>query len=493
VTIKGGAVSGPDAGAYVLGSGAVKAWGTDNGAAVAPTRLSNIVIDGMKVTNVGDAAFEGRYLTNVTVKNCAFTNLGYTGAGFLHSNKCRVDGNYIDTIAGETDSGELNAYGIYFSGIENADAVRYPPCEDCTATNNEIRNIPTWMAFLTKSGRRVAFTHNSVFDCRRGACITWHGDNQATDCVIAFNTFQNNLPRSNNPNGTNRQDAAIWDIGESLALPTLRTRIEYNDIYQHGAGIGTGGAIVIERARDGVCANNTLVESWGVGITAGLEVVNYSIVRNTIIDAKSTGVGASPAMHADNAKGIWFRDKTYTNVKCAGNVFIRRNTSLATYVLTDAYFVADTSAKTIDFKDDIFEGFTAANLRFFFAGNLAGLTGDIEYDFTGTLTGCTTSPTGAILSKVKNGIATLHIPALSGTSNTTAMRVTGMPPWLRPSANRWAVVPGQNNSVLGPLICQVMDSADELSFFPGWDNNGTFTASNTKGVWFSTVTYAVRN
>jgi hypothetical protein len=68
-----------------------------------------------------------------------------------------------------------------------------------------------------------------------------------------------------------------------------------------------------------------------------------------------------------------------------------------------------------------------------------------------------------------------------------------MPPWLLPSANRWCLVPGQNNSVLGPLICQVMDSANELQFFPGYDNNGTFTAANTKGVWYSTIQFAVKN
>jgi hypothetical protein len=330
-------------------------------------------------------------------------------------------------------------------------------------------------------------------DCRIGAAITYHGNNQATDCVIAFNTFQNNLPRTNNANGYNKQHSAIWDIGKSATYPTLRTRIECNDIYQHGAGIGITGAIHVEYAKDGVCSSNTLVEPYLTGIHIALAVVNYSITNNTIIDAKSAGTGASPAMSANFANGLRFYDNTFTNIKVANNAFIRRNTSVAAYVHVEAIRVADTALKTIDFAGNEFSGFGVADSLFYFAGNLTGLTGDIDYSFTGTLTGCTTSPTGTVISKVRGNIATLHIPALSGTSNATTMRITGMPPWLLPSANRWCLVPGQNNSVLGPLICQVMDSANELQFFPGYDNNGTFTAANTKGVWYSTIQFAVKN
>mgnify|MGYP001612676758 CR=1 FL=1 len=70
---------------------------------------------------------------------------------------------------------------------------------------------------------------------------------------------------------------------------------------------------------------------------------------------------------------------------------------------------------------------------------------NVEGTFTGTLTGCTTSPT-ATLRYVKVGsLVTLFIPSagdgLSGTSDATSMTITGMPSGIfwRVAAHRIAI------------------------------------------------------
>ena len=57
--------------------------------------------------------------------------------------------------------------------------------------------------------------------------------------------------------------------------------------------------------------------------------------------------------------------------------------------------------------------------------------------FTATLTGCTTSPTATFLYRKVNNIVTLWTDSnLTGTSNTTAMTITGVPAEIRPTTQK---------------------------------------------------------
>jgi hypothetical protein len=104
--------------------------------------------------------------------------------------------------------------------------------------------------------------------------------------------------------------------------------------------------------------------------------------------------------------------------------------------------------------------------------------------FTGTLTGCTTSPT-ATFDWVRVGpIATVYGPrtSLNATSNTTAMTVTGLPAALTPvrtSSFNLCSVDDNGVQVYG---C-VSISGTTLTFANGLATpNASFTGSGTKGV-----------
>lgn len=123
--------------------------------------------------------------------------------------------------------------------------------------------------------------------------------------------------------------------------------------------------------------------------------------------------------------------------------------------------------------------------------------------FTGTLTGCTTSPTGTITWTRTGNVVTLYFNAtISGTSNSTEMTVTGIPVGLRPIASnivKWfdgEIRDNGNGSQYGLVI---VSTGGALLFTPilnfagaGAFGTGIFTTSGSKGIiGGATITYGI--
>lgn len=107
-----------------------------------------------------------------------------------------------------------------------------------------------------------------------------------------------------------------------------------------------------------------------------------------------------------------------------------------------------------------------------------------------TLTGCTTSPTG-FLDCQKIGVGTgaelviisKDTGALTGTSNSTAMSITGIPAGYRPSsgASVFGFVYVFDNGVARGAQA-TLNTSGVMSFGLGIDGAGAFTGSGTKGL-----------
>ena len=122
-------------------------------------------------------------------------------------------------------------------------------------------------------------------------------------------------------------------------------------------------------------------------------------------------------------------------------------------------------------------------------GNSGGGTETEIYDsYTGTLTGCTTSPTGTVVIFRDGNQVSLTIPtSLTATSNSTACTITGMPNAYKPAAAQSAFAIITDNSVneSGSLT---VETSGVLTLHKG--SLGNFTAANTKGVLAgATITY----
>lgn len=118
------------------------------------------------------------------------------------------------------------------------------------------------------------------------------------------------------------------------------------------------------------------------------------------------------------------------------------------------------------------------------------LGGVMTGSFTGTLTGCTTSPTGALDWSLSGDQVTLKVPAITGTSNSTAATITGMPDEIKPAATQELLGCVVDNGVTAAAKIGI-STAGVISLYkgPGVGSLSTFTASGTKGTESFTITY----
>lgn len=101
--------------------------------------------------------------------------------------------------------------------------------------------------------------------------------------------------------------------------------------------------------------------------------------------------------------------------------------------------------------------------------------------YTTTLTGCTTSPTGSVTYVINGKMASLQLPAVSATSNTTAMTLTGMPQELRPKTAKTVLVLATNNGA-SAMAQAVVGTDGVITFSNGIAVGTAFTNTGTKGV-----------
>lgn len=99
--------------------------------------------------------------------------------------------------------------------------------------------------------------------------------------------------------------------------------------------------------------------------------------------------------------------------------------------------------------------------------------------FTGTLTGCTTSPTASItMYEQGDEIVLEFLSSLTAVSNTNACTITGLPAAYWPKNDTIGILMVQDNGVNQALQCQVSASTGVITV----GNSHTFTTSGGKGV-----------
>lgn len=108
--------------------------------------------------------------------------------------------------------------------------------------------------------------------------------------------------------------------------------------------------------------------------------------------------------------------------------------------------------------------------------------------FEVTLTGCTTSPTGTAYYKRISDVVHLEIPQISGTSNSTAASLTGLPEKLQMltvSKSAWCLTLDNGVTTSGWIT---LSGSGTVSFYI----TGDFTASGQKGMPRCDISYRIR-
>jgi hypothetical protein len=106
-----------------------------------------------------------------------------------------------------------------------------------------------------------------------------------------------------------------------------------------------------------------------------------------------------------------------------------------------------------------------------------------------SLTGCTTTPTGTARFLQQYQLVTVYFPSITGTSNTTAATLTGLPTNLRPARAQTVLCVVRNDGVFS-MGTVTIDTDGLLTLF-GDVGGGGFIASGTKGVALQTLTYSL--
>ncbi len=120
----------------------------------------------------------------------------------------------------------------------------------------------------------------------------------------------------------------------------------------------------------------------------------------------------------------------------------------------------------------------------------------ISGQFTGTLTGCTTSPTATFFYMIVGSLVIVAMPAvpLSAVSNSTSCTITGLPAFISPVGGPYyfPFTPGSfldNTVIVNDVSARV--SGNVIQFVKNGSFTG-FTAAGTKGFNFApTITYAM--
>lgn len=178
--------------------------------------------------------------------------------------------------------------------------------------------------------------------------------------------------------------------------------------------------------------------------TGGVFTGGFSSSQQLIMPDGSAAL-PSITFNADNDTGMY---RTSTN----NPAFSANGALVFQYDPFGIYNKDGTSANpSWTFTADADTGFyrtTANQIAIALGGGSAGEIA--QGTFTGTLTGCTTSPTGTFTWQRVGNLVTLNFPALSATSNATTLTITGLPAVIQPATlNQWVRMASvvQNNGV----------------------------------------------
>lgn len=211
-----------------------------------------------------------------------------------------------------------------------------------------------------------------------------------------------------------------------------------------------------------------IVKAAGTGIIADMEVVNGNFATSASSDFDLSGA----VVH----KNITIRD--VSTQRTTGFLFEPGATT--EYTLDKITLGGGTAA--------IMSGWgTARTSAIKRAGGTVHPQG-VDIATTLTLVGCTTSPTISITPTISEGVATIHISAVTATSNSNACKLTGLSGLVTPSVDRVVTCRYTDNGV-DALGLATINTSGELVLSNQAGSTTFFTGSGTKGFGACDLTF----
>lgn len=500
VEIHGGRYNGPTS-AYLDGSICFYIYGTLNGAGVAPTRLTYCTLKDVWITNFGDTAIDTGYTSTVKIIRPRITSCGYAGIMAVSAYRTFVYEPFIETLVGETGSGQLNAYGIAFTSVIDSDLTRYPVSSDCEVDGGYIANIPTWHGADTHGGSTIRFKNITLYNCRRGIVLTNVTYAASTYCTIE-NCYYYNALTGTNSNGTEQRSEAFWDIGYSASVRATGNQIINNTIINGGATLAVGGAVFVEYSSGCTIAGNVFKQCWNEAVYVGTRVEFLSVDNNTITNTRGLGTGAGGPSNV--VHGVLFNADYFENCKVTNNTFQVTDTTLASYMMNSGVTIGNYSNHSVHIDNNVYAG-VATQVAMAGANSWSNLTGSwagyISTSDALLLTWGLSVDVYVNCLYAKNGEdVTLRFGDTTGTSINASYVVTSLPSFLRPAnvqialckcVDNTGTYPGQvqigTNGILTYGVHQGTGAGHDFT-----DGLSNFTTSGSKGVTTCAFSYTTR-
>lgn len=321
--------------------------GTANGAGVAPTRISRVLIRDCRLYEAGRCGVQVLYADRVKVTDNHIHDVAYCGIEFLSVNESKADNNDIRDVTPGTSG---NMYGIFFSQVNDADTTRYPQCEQVSACHNHVENID-WEGIDCHGGDSIDFSHNTLINC---------GDSNAAIALIHAD-----------------------DASSVAIVPATNVRVVGNTIkgsQQYGIATSSGSSTVIHR---NIAITGNTLENCGASNTSNdVGGIRIGAARNVSITGNSLDYCAPYGVVVNNqyADGITVEANTFRRVvsdtettpsailvdrgaSAAGTIVIGGNTLLLaatgeTYEAVCGLRVVSTDTGTFRIQPNDFDGAT---------------------------------------------------------------------------------------------------------------------------------------
>jgi hypothetical protein len=409
--------------------------GTVNGAAVAPTFISDIKILEPDIQDFGYLCIQPLYVERMVITNPVAKNFGY---GFMVTQGTRdcygVGGIFLDAT-GLVGGGALECFAVSWSGNDGStDYVRYPNSERCVWFGGFAKGF-SWQPFDTHGGVDCGFIGPVIRDSRRAVWLTARSsalgpvrcfarDVDAVNTSTAFATYAD---------GNEQRGEAFLIAGAADTNASTRAQGCYISGRATGFGglVGTIGAAKIQ-CTDNACGMDVeLINPYAAGLEINTGARGF--YRAVMDNVQSPGTGGSTTQ--PRYVGLTSSGSDVVSVRLEVNL-LRSDAALNTYVGTRA-FVSSTGLtnSAVDFTRFMADPAIATGV------SQDGIAlGEYPASFLLSVAGIDGTTNMAITIRREGPWAIMSSTALlSGTSNSTAFTLgttIPLPTYMRPSGTR---------------------------------------------------------
>lgn len=427
--------------------------------------------------------------TDVRITDCEFSTF-YNGLTTINCTRVWVERNRIrnfflygalgslcqnyivaeNVITDCTQTGGAVAYGIMATG----DEIGGKPLLSFIVTGNYIKGVRSWGAIMSHDGREIVISNNVIDDCRTGVDIGhFTATNLLRRVVISGNTI--NGTTTDTWAGASANSGGILVLGYDNSIVIDAVTIADNVISNFFTATGMAGTagissnITVGYVTNITVSGNTVSGAGSITSNAGINVLGRAdracIVSNTL--RGSMGLG-----------GIRFTNVIADALTLGGNNILQTTPSVEGVLFTGTTITRLAATANA----------TNSTSPFSVVTSTIGYSNSVpQGTFTGSLTGCTTSPTGTLKYSINGDLVTLEVPTLTATSNATTCTITGVPAEISPNNDQTVFGITTDNGVDG--VAKIQIQASGVIALSKGATLGGFAASGTKGIGSSTFTY----